>query len=197
MYIFIHMSIDIKNKLRRALLEGKHSHKNEYGCVMVNLDIDDTQWKSILDIINDEDLYNPKDDPSYGKETKQHVTALFGLHADIEDKDLEKVLEKIKEPVIKLDKVSTFKNKLFDVVKFDVNSKDMHQMNKKLTEFPHTNTFPDYHPHSTIAYVKAGKGDEYAKLINDYLKDNTLEITPRNLVYSKVSGDEKTYKFNN
>ena len=33
--------MEIKKLLRKALLEGKHkNHKNEYGCVMVYLDID-------------------------------------------------------------------------------------------------------------------------------------------------------------
>jgi hypothetical protein len=33
--------MDIRKKLRELLTEGKHkkTHKNEYGCVMVNLDI--------------------------------------------------------------------------------------------------------------------------------------------------------------
>jgi 2'-5' RNA ligase len=184
------MIMDIKLKLRQALLEGKHSHKNEYGCVMVYLNADKDKWGSMLDLIDKDDLYEPKDDPSYGKETNPHVTILFGLHKEVADKDIEEEINKIKTPDIKFGGISAFKNEKFEVLKFDVDSKDMHKLNKNFREFPHTNTYPDYHPHCTIAYLKPKMADKYIKKLNDSIE---MEMTPNNIVYSKVDGSKKTY----
>jgi hypothetical protein len=54
----------------------------------------------------------------------------------------------------------------YDVLKFDVryptkSGAFLHKINSKLQELPHTNGFPDYHPHSTIAYLKSGSGKKY------------------------------------
>ena len=182
--------MNIRLKLRQMLLEAKHSHKNEYGCVMVYLDVDKDKWESLLDKIDKEDLYEPEDDPSYGKESKPHVTALYGLHADISDKDIEKEILNVKKPKIKVGGISAFKNDKFDVLKFDIESKDMHKINKNFREFPHTNSYPDYHPHMTIAYLKPDKSDKYIKKLRD---DIDIEITPSHIVYSKVDGSKKEY----
>ena len=90
--------MNIKNELRAALLkEGKHkTHKNEYGCLMVYLDVAKKDWKKLQDMIDDEDLYEPEDDPSYGRETEPHATILFWFHADVPDEDIEKEIERLK-----------------------------------------------------------------------------------------------------
>jgi hypothetical protein len=87
--------MNIKNELRAALLkEGKHkTHKNEYGCLMVYLDVDKKDWNKLQNMIDDEDLYLPEDDPSYGRETEPHATILFGFHEDVPDEDIEKEFE--------------------------------------------------------------------------------------------------------
>jgi len=187
--------MDIKQTLRKALLEGKHkktTHKNEYGCLMVNLEIDQKDWDKLSSIIKDEDLYQPEDDPTYGRETEPHVTVLFGLHGDIPDADIEKQIAKMKKPELSFKGISAFKNELFEVLKFDVESEDMHKLNKEFRKFPHTTSYPNYHPHCTIAYVKPNMADKYIKKLNE-LKD--IKSTVSDIVYSKVDGTKKTYDF--
>jgi 2'-5' RNA ligase len=184
--------MDIKHRLRTLLNEGKHKktdHKNEFGCVMIFLDADKEKWDKMLALIPNEDLYQPADDPSFGKENDPHVTVLFGLHNDIPEEDIEAEIEKIKTPDIKFGGVSSFKNKEFEVIKFDVESKDMMTLNKKFAKFPHTKTF-DYHPHCTIAYVKVGLGDKYVKKL---AKSTDIEMTPSHVVYSKADGSKNEY----
>jgi len=98
-------------------------------------------------------------------------------------------------PKVTLKKISMFDNadKGFDVVKFDVEGKDLFKMNKDFAKLPHTTDYPDYHPHVTIAYVKAGTGEKY---LDDLSKEDALEISPNKIVYSKANGDKKEYKFN-
>ena len=66
----------------------------------------------------------------------------------------------------------------------------MHKLNKTFREFPHTNTYPDYHPHCTIAYLKPKMADKYIKKLNDSIE---MEMSPSHIVYSKVDGSEKSY----
>lgn len=184
--------MNIKKELRKALLEAeKKDHKREYGCLMVFLDVDKDKWKELQDMIKDEDLYTEEGDDGYGRETDPHVTVLYGLHGDIEDEDIEKDIHEIKEPEIAFKNISAFENE-YDVLKFDVKSSDLTKLNKLFAEYPHTNKFPDYHPHCTIAYLKKGKAVEYIKKAKDLVD---MVITPSKIVYSKVDGGKKEYKF--
>ena len=191
--------MEIKQILRKTLLERetKKSHKNLYGCLMIYLGIEDNEWEELEKLIPNEALYEPKDDPTYGKENEPHVTILFGLHNDISDKDIEAEIKKIKVPRIELGKVSSFKNDLFEVLKFDIISDDLMKLNKKFSEFPHTTDYPNYHPHMTIAYCKKNEGGRYIELLNKYMEDNdSLVINPTKIVYSKADGTKKNYKLN-
>jgi len=182
--------MDIKKKLRSALLK-EGNHKDEYGCLMIYLDVAKEDWNKLQDIIDVDDLYIDKEDPSYGRENKPHATVLFGFHADVKDVDIEKEIDKVKTPKIKFKGVSAFSSEKFDVLKFDVDSEDMHKLNSKFKKFPHTDTFPDYHPHVTIAYLKPKTADKYIKKMKGMAE---IPIKLDKLVYSKPDGDEKTYR---
>src|ERR1017187_10177149 len=148
--------MNIKSRLRSALIkEGAHK-TNRLGCVMVFLDIDKDKWNELQDSIKEEDLYLPEGESGYGKEDDPHVTILYGLDADIPDEDIENEIKNIKAPEIKLGKVSSFENVKFDVLKIDIVSNDLHELNKKFKEFPFKSDYPDYHPHCTLAYVNKG-----------------------------------------
>jgi hypothetical protein len=55
-----------------------------------------------------------------------------------------------------------------------------------LVKLPHTTDYPDYHPHSTIAYLKKGKGEKYT----DKLKGAEYIVNPSKIVYSKPDGNK-------
>lgn len=185
--------MNIRDSLRAALLEGAHkdANGNKYGCVMVFLDFDKSDWEKMQDIIDDEDLYEPKGESGFGKEHDIHVTILYGLHKDVDDKDIAEEINKIKMPEIKLGKVSSFENDRFDVLKFDVESEDLTKLNEKFKKFPYTSDFPKYHPHCTIAYVKKGLAKKYIDKLN---KADKIEVQPDKIVYSKANGEKKDYK---
>lgn len=184
--------MDIRKRLRMALNEAKHkSHKNEYGCVMVFLDVDKKRWNEMQDMIDDEDLYQPKDDSGFGKEKEPHVTILFGLHTNIPDEEIKDEIDSLKSPAINFKGISSFSNEKFDVLKFDVESKVLHTANKKFTDrFPYTNQHPVYHPHCTIAYLKPKMADKYIKKLKDMVD---IEMEPSKFVYSKADGTKKNY----
>jgi 2'-5' RNA ligase len=183
----------IKEMLRYFLLrEGKHkTHKNEYGCLMIYLDFKKEDWDKIQELIDDEDLYTVKNDPTYGRENEPHVTILYGFHEDIPYDELEIQILKIKKPRLSIKDVSSFNNE-FDVLKFDIESPSLHKLNDKFRKFPHTNRYTDYHPHVTIAYLKKGKAKKY---IDKIKKLGDMKIKPEKIVYSGVDDTKKEYDF--
>jgi len=185
--------MDIK-KILREKLESKDSKKNnkyDYGCVMLYLDVPKSDMKILQDVIDEDDIYHEEDNDGFGREDEPHVTILYGIHADVPDEEVEKLIEQIKEPKIELKKVSAFKNDKFEVLKFDVESEDLQELNKKFKSLPHTSTFPEYHPHVTIAYMKKGTCDKYIKKLND---KEPIKVKIKNIVYSKPDRTKKTYK---
>jgi N12 class adenine-specific DNA methylase/2'-5' RNA ligase len=102
-----------------------------------------------------------------GREDKPHVTVKFGLHTD-DVAEVRRVLAGEPPITLTLGKTSLFPAKEgadYDVVKVDVDSPDLHRLNAKIAgALEHTDTHPDYKPHATIAYVKAGLGEKYVGL---------------------------------
>lgn len=167
-----------------SFLESKSGKLYKYGCVMVYLDI--PNWKSIISNISEEDLYKPEE-KVYGKETDPHITLLYGLHKDVDDKDIIEMFKDYKssEININVERIDIFENDEFDVVKMNVTSEFLTNMNKKLSTLPHTSDFPDYRPHITIAYIKKGCSDKYIQDNYKYTFNNINKI-----VYSKPNGEK-------
>jgi hypothetical protein len=162
---------EVSKKQKSLLTEGKDGVKKEYGCLMLDFLI--KNWNQITDMIKKEDIY---DAPGYGIEDKPHTTALFGfIHEKTDPKDVEKVVKETlsgkKKIEVGLSEISLFENEKFDVLKFDIDSSDLHDLNKILrNKFEYKNDHPDYHPHMTIAYLKPGMGKKYVKKLKNPIK---------------------------
>jgi hypothetical protein len=158
------------------------NHKFDYGCLMLNLEI--PKWEYLeKSFIKPEDLYT--DEVGFGIEDKPHTTILYGFHDD-EDTPakLKKLLKNEKGIEISLDAITIFEGDKYDVLKFDVQSDDLVRLNKLMKDnFEYTNSFPNYHPHMTIAYVKKGEGKKYC----GKMKENVV-YRSYNIVYSCPNG---------
>lgn len=92
-----------------------------------------------------------------------HATALYGLHAD--NADQVRDLLKDQGPItVTLGKASVFPASEAggsDVLKVDVHSADLHKVNALLRQLPHTNKYPEFKPHVTLAYLRPGDGKHY------------------------------------
>jgi len=160
------------------------SKNYRYGCVMVYLDI--PNWNEITSFIEKEDLYKPED-RKYGIQNNPHVTILYGLHSDVKDEDVINIFENIKsnDIKIKVDKIDSFNNEEFEVIKMNVESKKLVDLNKELTKLPHTTDYPDYKPHITLAYLLPGRAQKYIQ--NNY--NHTFENIKK-IIYSKSNGEK-------
>jgi len=166
--------------------ESNDKQTYDYGCSMIYFDF--PKMNEIHSMIEKEDIYTEEEDGSYGLEDEPHATLLYGLHSDeIDDDDV--LSTSIKSGIpdeLKLHNASCFNNDKYDVLKFDVDDDHLHKINAELTKLPHTTDYPDYHPHSTIAYLKKGKGEKYTQK----LKDAWYTVNPSKIVYSKPNGDK-------
>ena len=180
----------------RILMKGEVLNENvtyDYGCVMLYFDPNSTIFNKAQELISNEDVYN-NDEQEYGRENEPHITILYGLHNDIEDNEVEDIVKSFNQPEIILDTISIFEDdgkKGYDVVKFDIDNKDITEMNKKISKLPYTSDYPDYQPHVTISYIKSGSGKKYIKKLK-----NPLKMKPIKIVYSKADGSKKEYEFN-
>lgn len=134
-----------------------NENKHEYSCVLANL-------KSIKNSILDWSKKFVKDSMLYvgekntGRETKTHVTVLYGLHTCNFD-EVKSIIEKFKPFEITFKTITKFESEKYDVLKIDIESKDLIKMNQALKKLPYTSNHPKYHAHCTIAYVKKGSCD--------------------------------------
>ena len=171
-------------KILKGLFKQSSKDVYEYGCVMLYLDF--PQMEEIHNSISKEDVYVDEQDPSYGLEKEPHVTLLYGLHKGIGFPDIIRKLKSISFQPPVLGSLSLFENEKYDVLKFDVSGEFLNEANQALRSFPHTNSYSDYKPHMTVAYLKPGTGKKY--ITKTKLEGSTL--VPKEFVYSTPSGEK-------
>ena len=133
----------------------------EYGCVMVDFNF--ANWTDLLESIDSDDVYKVEG-KNYGLQPRPHLTLLYGIHDTVTDEEILNCFEGFTEDDFKvqIDGVSIFENPEFDVVKLGVVlTPRIKEINKRLSELPNSNQFPEYNPHITLAYVKSGLGKKY------------------------------------
>ena len=176
-------------KIKNYIQFIKESSGYEYGCVMVEVPV--SNWNEITSYINPEDVYTGDDD-THGIQENPHVTILYGLHKEVTPEMVKSVFEGFTKDInIEVNGIDIFENKDYDVVKFNVNPDGaLQELHDKLSEFPNSNSFPDYKPHITIAYVKSGTGKKYVKPDYKYEVKNVDKIT-----YSMADGDKINFEY--
>ena len=115
------------------------------------------------------------------------MTLLYGTTKDVSTEDVKELLEGTGEIKIQVNGIDIFENDKFDVVKFNVEkTEQLQNLFDKLSKLPNENTFKDYTPHMTIAYVKKGMGKKYIK------PEYSHNVISNEICFSKPNG-EKIY----
>ena len=138
------------------ITENRHSEK---GCLMAYADptyglhIATTAQR----IIPSQSIYTDPDDPTYGYETQPHITLKYGFEPDLTKSDVVSILSDVKPFILKIKALNHFLNEKFDVVKFEVgNHPILTKLRSRCDMYTNTDSYPDYKPHMTLAYVKKG-----------------------------------------
>jgi len=175
----------IKKFEKFKLFLEKDSTLYEYGCLMVYLNI--PNWNDFISRVDPNDLYESTNE-RYGFETEPHCTILYGIHTDVNDDQIIEMFSNMKKSEfdIQIDGVDCFYNKEYDVLKLNVKSNKLNELNDLAKSLPHTSTYPDYKPHITLSYLIKGKGADYVNPTFNINLDNTIE----KIVYSKPNGEK-------
>lgn len=178
--------------VQQWLNEKKKEEEPLYGCVMMEPRKIEGWEELHLAGIDEDDIYDTING-EYGKETQPHITILYGIHEDEVDPSVivDMMEQKMKPVKVEISEIDIFENEKYDVVKYNVpvTKQLLKYRDMFLTSFENTQTFKDYHPHMTIAYVKPGTGKKYKKKLN-----NPFEVEFIRGVYSYhkiVKGDEE------
>ena len=145
---------------KQAIPSGKaQSELNRYSFAGANL-----PFRSAMQLLSLQGKIDPADLGDDGRELHPHITVKYGIKSDDVD-ELRKVLAGVPPIRAKLGKASLFKNPEHDVLKLDVDSPDLARVHQLISErFENDDTYPEYHPHATIAYLKPGMGQKYLNL---------------------------------
>ena len=167
-----------------SLLEDKSGTMYEFGCLMLYVKF--PNWNEFVGDIKKDELYDPNNE-RYGVETEPHITILYGIHKEVDDEQVMAMFSDIKKSDFDLEVngLDCFFNKDYDVLKMNIKSEKLDELNNLAKKLPHTSTYPDYKPHITIAYLTKGNGNNYVDL-NFKMKINTID----KIVYSKTNGEK-------
>jgi 2'-5' RNA ligase len=147
----------------------------QYACLMAGFNL--PNWDEFI-----QKFVNPADVLKY--EDTPHVTVLYGLDPDIKLEDVKSLLLPLKDIFVTSSEINEFNQNGFDVVKFDVSSPLLAQMNDVMKTLPHKNMNPgSYKPHMTIAYVKPNTAIGYRTVIKP------LILKPVNYIFSRPNGE--------
>ncbi len=125
--------------------------------------------------IDPEDLYTDKS--GFGLDKNPHVTVAYG-HEENDPESTRQAIDDIGAGEGRLGGLSQFKNKDYNVLKFDVNSDHLRTLNKRVREriaMP-GQTFKDYNPHVTVAYLKPGVDVEKYRKLEKLLKTRRFPV---------------------
>jgi hypothetical protein len=154
----------------------------DLGCIML-----DTEKVVVSDVIKADDIYvdpeteSPRFLEGLTSEVEPHITLLYGLmrpgpawkwHVDEILKGLTIESPRIKE-------VGFFYNaddRNVAIVAFVEVSDSLLEANTRLKLLPHVDTYPEYRPHLTLAYVKdTADYQSYIKILNERLQGKELQ----------------------
>lgn len=173
------------NKIMNQIINENSTSTYSYGCVMLYFDF--PEMEEIQSVISPHHIYTEVGDSTYGLEDEPHCTLLYGLHDEVTDEDVTKIIDRYTFYTHKLHKLSLFENGRYDVLKYTVSGDALHQINTELKAFPHTTSFPTYNPHLTIGYLSPGMGNKYIHRLNR-LGHGEYWVAPTEVVFSKSDG---------
>ena len=181
--------MDFVDLLKLIGMEKEHT-KYEYGCLMLYLpDSISSFWEVWKEMIDEEDLSGD------GFESEPHITVQYGFDIKVRSKEVFSRL-KLFPCSVKFKNFSLFENDEYDVLKIDIVSSDLRKLNKAVNDkFEITTSYPDYHPHATVAYLKKGKGKDYLAKLNNPLDDK--EVVANLFVYTNDEEKVSFYAFDN
>jgi hypothetical protein len=132
--------------------DGPHS----YCCAIIYI-------PNLVEQISEWQINNITDDILIGDglEMEPHITILYGL-IDTYIQQIKRIANEFGRPIrLKLGLMSKFEHDREDILKIDIVSNDLKELNDKISKLPNENTYSEYDPHLTIGYFKKDAIDKF------------------------------------
>jgi len=142
-------------------------------------------------------LYNPTDEKKYGVENEIHCTILYGIHSP-DSEGVRDIIERFRicPFSLKFGAVSFFEQDEYDVMKYEIISPYLHEINRMMVEgLDYTNTYNNYQPHCTIAYLKKGVKEQHVFDFDSYVLVDR-EVWIDELTFSSKTGQTELISLN-
>jgi 2'-5' RNA ligase len=166
-------------------------------CVMLDLNIDNS-IKDIIATIDPNCFYASQNYPWINGcvGNSAHCTLLYGLLDNVKVEHCQEVLNGINLNELKIKEYSFFESPNEEeyyciVAKLEVDS-ELLEAHKRLNFLPHINTFLDYMPHMTIAYIK--KDEELKSKIIQALSKHKIKLLVEKISFNNNSKKPKIIK---
>lgn len=165
------------------LYEGLNIDTSRLGCIMM-----DVTKIPVMQYITggEDDLFEDTDydqSPLVG-ENNPHVTILFGLleNGNLWKDKVDTLLEGWKLDTVTINEVSYFDlGDSYAIIGLVEPTEEIIDGHERLTLLPHVNTFSEYHPHITLAYIKHDVDpDKWVKPLNKKYKGQKVKTTGLN-----------------
>lgn len=162
---------------------------NKLGCIML-----DTHRIKVTDMVLDgqHDLYEAADPEHYWirgavAEHGAHVTLLYGLLASglTWKAQIDAVLDGWSIDSVTIEDIGIFESPIesepYDCVIAHIKlTPNLLEGHARLELLPHINTFLEYRPHISLAYVKKGEGAKWVKALTESLVGRQIAVTKLN-----------------
>ena len=171
--------------LKQTLCEGRGDSAS-LGCLMAMIMPPHKEMISEFSrrIIPDEKLYFEGEE--FGREDESHITIKYGFTKDLNELELRKILKDQPPFLVELNELNKFENDMFDVVILKAESSVLRELNRRCNDYPHEDTYRNYNPHMTLAYVRKGEFP--------HVKENLNIVVPIKMIcYSPIQGDKTFY----
>lgn len=126
-----------------------------------------------------------------GREKDPHITIKYGIHTT----DVKEIMDVLNGQVpfrVRLGRITSFLTEKYIVLKIGVQSEELMALNKKVCKLLEcTDTFPEYKPHITIAYLRKNEKNPY--YFQDYFNSHLdgIEVMIDELVFSTPGSNKQ------
>lgn len=139
------------------------------------------QVKYLQSLLNPADVLELEDIP--------HITVRYGLNID-RPETVKNLLKHFGLVRVRLGRLSLVAGKDSDVLKVEVQSNELDEMNRRLALVPNTVLHRAYNPHLTIAYLNPGTGMKYlgpTRLTGTELLFDSMVFSDKNRSHSEIA----------
>ena len=173
---------------------GRKKVAYSYSCLMANLPKPlANKVREYASSIPDKVIFNSRDG-EMGREDNPHITVKYGIHTT-ELKDIVSLLDDQPPIRVGLGKITSFLTDEAIVLKIGVYGEELMALNEKICKsLDCTDTYPEYRPHITIAYLQ--KSERSPRYFERFFSDkfDGIEVVLDSFTFTTPGGGKHSIR---